>query len=405
VVREFDMPADCESVFAVSPVDEIAAVVSDNSVVLLDLLTGQPNKVLRPGEGHEVGGPMFSPNGAYLVGDTASEFHIWDVDTGVKLYTIKGRLPSAPRLAFSHTGNLFLPFAEKSTTEGTSTFTLYEAATGLPVQTLAIPGLSRGWDCFSPNPAKILTLTLKPPIRMPTLKDYSSNVWNLRTGAEERFTYQRWGVRWLCDIAPDGRHILSAGFAPITVWQTPQEMGRGQKAQVKLTREALTTNWEKLDANPELAFEAMFALAGGGESTVEFIRETVTPAKAVNAGEINQLIGTLESEEFLRREAAQDKLLLLKPHAERRLRAVLGESPSAELRARVEELLRAPRDVVRENSDEIAQIRAIQMLEWIGSDTARDVLKALAAGDPSHRQTLYAKQGIQRLQRSESVMK
>jgi HEAT repeat protein len=79
------------------------------------------------------------------------------------------------------------------------------------------------------------------------------------------------------------------------------------------------------------------------------------------------------------------------------LREVLAGKPSAEVRKQAEELLAGQRLV---RSPEVLQrLRAVQVLERVGSPEARQLLKALARGAPAARETREAKASLDRLAR------
>jgi hypothetical protein len=122
----------------------------------------------------------------------------------------------------------------------------------------------------------------------------------------------------------------------------------------------------------------------------------------MDAVKIKTLIDRLDSERFEDRKVAQETLLSLRPHAEPYLQSAMKQTVSAELRLRAEELLNAPRDIVRENKGEIAAIRAVQVLELIGTDSSRAILRKLADGDPAARQTVFARRSLKGFRSTQS---
>ena len=106
------------------------------------------------------------------------------------------------------------------------------------------------------------------------------------------------------------------------------------------------------------------------------------------------LIADLDSDDFDRREAASKELASLGPQAESTLRKALKQTDSAEVRARIRPLLKAPDQWVVTDADMLRVIRAIWVLERIGTPEARAVLDDLAKGDPEVRQTQEAKAAL-----------
>jgi hypothetical protein len=79
------------------------------------------------------------------------------------------------------------------------------------------------------------------------------------------------------------------------------------------------------------------------------------------------------------------------------LRQALAKDPSAELRRRIEALL--PHPILARSPQTLRRLRAIQVLEQIGSREARQLLKQIAAGPPAAGATKEAKVALERLVR------
>src|SRR5262249_45116284 len=105
---------------------------------------------------------------------------------------------------------------------------------------------------------------------------------------------------------------------------------------------------------------------------------------------VAQWIADLGSPQFATRAKADKELRNLSVQAESQLRKALQAKPSAEVRQRIGILLRAidARDLT---GDERRELRAVQVLEEIGSVTARGLLSKWATGDPNATLTKAAK--------------
>jgi hypothetical protein len=77
------------------------------------------------------------------------------------------------------------------------------------------------------------------------------------------------------------------------------------------------------------------------------------------------------------------------------LRQALKEKPSAEVRRRVGALLAALKGVPPPNT--LRALRAVWVLERVGTPEARQLLGALAKGAPGARQTVEAQAALARL--------
>ena len=119
------------------------------------------------------------------------------------------------------------------------------------------------------------------------------------------------------------------------------------------------------------------------------------PAASGDSKRIAGLLAQLDSDEFAVREKATQALLALGEQAESALRTALAGNSSLEVRRRVEMILEQ-----LEPSKSLARLRAlraVEVLEHIGTPEAREVLEKLANGAPEARLTQEAKASLGRL--------
>jgi HEAT repeat protein len=156
--------------------------------------------------------------------------------------------------------------------------------------------------------------------------------------------------------------------------------------------------WEDLASrDASKGYRAIWALVGSGDRAVQFLRGRLLSA-AVGPN-IRKLIEDLDDKRFAVREAASRELRKLGPAAGPALREALEKAPSAEVRRRVSALLAQLTDVtpLAVSGEELRDIRAIQVLEYIGTNEARAVLRSLAGGTPGARTTEDARAALRRL--------
>jgi WD40 repeat protein len=400
VDREFKLRADVDRGFAVSPVEPLAAVCARKSVLLVDLTTGRLRSEL---QGAGDGEMAFSPDGGTLICDTSGRSEVWDVDSGVKLYEAAQIVTPTTRLAFSHAGNLLMPFAERNPVNKTSSLTIYETASGLVARTVVMPGSRSGRDSFAPAPSKVLGITKPYSVVLPIRNALSWTVSDIRARKSAGTPFRPWPGEYLCEVTSDGNYcmtmyIFSGGNRPVTVWRTPAEIRRGTRRDRELSEEELGRNWEQLHADPGAALDAFFTLVEGGKSTVDYLRQSLNPARPLDRKRVKELIAALDSDQFKERDAAKAELRIYRSHIEDELHAALESAQSLEVRDSVDHILRQPPDVLSQNRKEIAQIRSIFVLTSIGTDSARELIKHLATGAPEHRQTVYAQRALSFLQ-------
>ena len=162
-----------------------------------------------------------------------------------------------------------------------------------------------------------------------------------------------------------------------------------------LGRKDLELLWADLAGeDARTAHAAVWTLAATPEA-VPFLKDRLQPAREVPPERMRQLLTDLDSATFAIREAASKELERLGDRAKPALRKALQENPSAEVRKRVETLLARPR-IVR-SSETLRSLRAIQVLERIGSSDAQQVLQKMTKGAPRARETQEAKASLERL--------
>jgi hypothetical protein len=130
---------------------------------------------------------------------------------------------------------------------------------------------------------------------------------------------------------------------------------------------------------------------------VPFLRERLRPLK-VDKDRVERWIAALDSDKFAEREKATIELRGLGPLVEPRLRKAQLGRPSAEKQKRLADLLREleGRDPAPE---QLRTLRALKVLEHIGTADACEVLKAVAGGEEAALATREAQASLARLGR------
>ncbi len=111
---------------------------------------------------------------------------------------------------------------------------------------------------------------------------------------------------------------------------------------------------------------------------------------------LGKLLTDLDNKQYATRQRAEKELAKLGDLAAKAIKERLENAPSLEMRRRLEQLLdrleggTVPPEVVR-------TLRAIEVLERIGTPAARQVLRELARGAAGHRITEDAQQTLTRL--------
>jgi HEAT repeat protein len=146
-------------------------------------------------------------------------------------------------------------------------------------------------------------------------------------------------------------------------------------------RKAVEALWADLGgADAARAYRAVWALSAAPRLTVPFLREHARPpAGGVDHERIARLVAELDDNVYEVRVKATAALEKLGPAAYPALRKALA-SPSAEVRRRARMLLEKKGDAPALAPDELRALRAIEVLQHIGTAEVRPVLEQLAAG-------------------------
>jgi hypothetical protein len=114
-----------------------------------------------------------------------------------------------------------------------------------------------------------------------------------------------------------------------------------------------------------------------------------------DAAKIARWIADLDSDQFAVRQAAAKELENVGPRVEPPIQKALQGKIALETRRRLEQVVKNLPDIP--DPDTARAIRAIMVLERIGSTEARRVLESLARGAPGARETEEAKASLIRL--------
>jgi WD40 repeat protein len=378
----------------------LSALGQEGEAVVWDTRTGKPlRRLVRP-SAHFVGG-AWSPDGRLLAAACSLPTHrtarmptedrlvLYDTDTGKELRAIMADVESnGVPLAFSPDSRTFASVQRHGVVR------LWEAATGKARRTFAFrtPPDRADWGSYTMEDL-VSALAISPDGRLLALGlEHKVYVWDALTGAEVgRFAGHEGKVTALA-FAPDGKVLASAGDdTTVLLWDVAALPGR-RPADGKIAAAALEALWA--DLGRDAAADAMAQLVQAPSQAVPLLGKKLRPVAMPQGGRVARLLGYLGSPRFVEREGAARELEGFADLIEPALRKHLEGKLTEEVRRRVEQLL----DRLRPDSGEqVRQVRAVEVLEHIGSSRARDVLHALARGAAPARLTREAKASLERL--------
>jgi len=221
------------------------------------------------------------------------------------------------------------------------------------------------------------------------------HLWEIASG-KEILSYESEGCWARCLAFDASGRRLASGMSDGTalVWDVLSP------SKVVVTPSKVASLWQELSsAEARIAYRAVCALASAPPLVLPHFREQLCAVPVASTERIRNLVADLDHDTFSRRQEAARALSWLGPQAEPELRRALRDKKtSSEARSRITPLLEALSRWAVTDPEVLRAVRAVWVLERIGTKEARQLLQRLAEGAPAARQTLEARAALQRLQ-------
>jgi WD40 repeat protein len=436
----------------------IATVIHDGTIRLWEISTGkefqhwkgptwevkwQVGKEWKTADYTAVQQAAFSPDGKIFVAPgRKGRIDRWDTTTGKELPPLKTPLPVAPNsfpifpsLSSSADGRTLLASAYDLNGYPEYSLLLLDAASGRlvrmidtrrdttgksliasPIQEAVSSPDGRTWAVKGQTdaPAVVLfeaatgrqrgvleardgvtALAFSPDGRWLVIGSHQLSLWDLATG---RIVAHAAGPCSSLAFSPDGKRLaVGSGDSAALVYDVA-ELLKKAPAPEKLTAADRDRLWKDLSgADAARAYQAIQRLAADPES-VPFLKERLQEPPKPEQKRLARLLADLDSEDFDVREKATQELEQLGHQAEPALREVLEGMPGAEVRTRVEGLLKKLNgEGGALPSARVIALRALEALEIAGTVEARRVIKSLAEGSADAHLTQEAKTALERV--------
>jgi Tol biopolymer transport system component len=357
----------------------------DRLVRVRDVASGRELRVVPADTLAAVYGVAWSPDGKTIAAAAHDgSVRLCEADSGRALNRLAGHSQLVIGTAFSPDGRSLLSWSSDRTA------LLWEVSTGQV--RLVLRGHSGPVRCaaFSPDGRTVASC------------GYTGEVflWDALTGRLLRRLKGHSGIVWWLAFSPDGKALAAAGEdRKVLLWKVGDVTGRALP-QRKLTEAERDKAWEMLDGRDALsAYQALGRLVEGASSAVPLLKDQVRPvprAPAANAKRVGALIADLDAAGLDQRKKAMEDLARLGHRVKPFLRQALARADDADVKLRLLVLLRQLEGAEpRPESDRV--MRALEVLERIGSQDAVAVLRAVAEGDADAGRTRHARAALARL--------
>jgi WD40 repeat protein len=384
-----------QEVVGVVPGGKMVAVgpLELDSFSLLDAATGRRLQNFAEPD-HKVANVGFTMDGRTLVAFYSDgTARVWDVASGARgrLLVSPGRGESEVVVRFRIRG-VVSPDGSWVAADHSGELTLFDVATGQAIHRL---------DHLRSGTAVLAVSANGRVLAWSGSEDPVIHLMEAASGKERRtLTGHRGPVHALAFSADSTKLVSCSSDTTAVVWDLTGRLASRGSSQA-LSAADLSACWSALAGDDaSRAYQAMGKLTASPGDALPYLREHLRPVRPVTAKRLANLITELDSDHFQVREDAARELQQLGELASSACRTALAARPSPELRRRLQPLVeRQSQERLIPSAANLRAVRAVEVLEAIGTAEARRHLEELAAGAPEARLTREARAALDRLMR------
>jgi WD40 repeat protein len=378
---------------AYSPNGKLLAEASrDGSVQLWDV---DKKQLVRRLLGHDgvVWSVAFSADSKRVVsGGLDKSVRIWDADSGNIVSALTGHTSEVEGVAWSPDGRLVASGGRDGTAR------IWSAASGKQLHELREPSW---WNIRAGHHRDGKTLAFSPDGRLLAWGTWRSvHIWETETGRERAYFVGHRGEVNALAFSPNGRVLTTGSFdGAVIIWDVTGRSPKGTLTTADLSEADAAKEWKKLLAtDAALAHKAIWTLVAAPKQALALLKANLKATAPTDEKRIAKLIVQLDDDDFDKRDKASEELAKFGSAAGPALRKALEGKVSAEVRLSAQRLL----DMMEKSgssAEEVRTIRALELLEQLGTPEARTLLQTLAKGAPNADLTREAKAILDRLER------
>jgi hypothetical protein len=223
-------------------------------------------------------------------------------------------------------------------------------------------------------------------------------VWDVNAGKEIGLFKGHDGTLRSIAFAPDGKTLASAGSdTTILVWDATTLKRESRAPAIDLGPKEVQALWSDLAGDDaRKAYRSILTMSAAPKQVVPFLREHLRPAVPVDPKILEQLIADLDSSNFQTRNKANKELERLGELALPALKKAIASTPPLETLKRIQPMVDKLVAGIW-TPEQVQLVRAVEVLERLGTPEARQVLETLAQGAPGVLTTRQAQAALDRL--------
>jgi WD40 repeat protein len=342
---------------------------------------------------------MFAPDSRILAGlftDNLSRddrhlaprrLHLWDVTKSRELSQFGQPTDKVGTLAFSPSGRIFACTVNPDNPE----LRLREVVSGQLIGRVSGPVEFSAGIAFSPD-SRVLAFAAP---------DRTIRLWELVKGKDLGKLAGHHGRVTSVNFSPDGKWLVSGSDdTSLLIWDLTGRIPQAAREVRNVAQRELQACWTELSSSDaSRAHRAVWFLSAVPTDAVSVIRGRLGPRSLVDIPHVGGAIKDLDDDKYAIREKARIELEKIGMLAEPALREALARQPSLEARQRIEHLLSKLEDDPAFPAEWLQMLRAVEVLERIGTPEAVELLKTIAKGMHETRLTLEANASLERMRR------